>query len=213
LSRRLSSVKLRALSMAAAGICISIFLSSGTAGAATSTVTVGDLWFCNSSFQGGNCTTTVTAGDTVVWSFSNAVQAHTVTECGGANCNTATGNPVFDSGVVQGGAGPFQFTFNAPGTYNYYCQVHAFEMRGAVVVQPASAPTATEVTGGQTPAPGGGAAATSTPAGGTGTGLPTAGYGPNERSDGDWKLLLALAATGAGLLGIGGATLARTRAR
>ncbi len=50
---------------------------------------------------------------------------------------TVTGFPdangLFDSGVITPG-GKFQFTFNIPGTFTYFCGVH-FEEQGTITVQ------------------------------------------------------------------------------
>ena len=162
------------------------------------TILVGDFWFCNSSFEGGVCQTTINAGDTVVWDFSRAASQHTTTECG-ASCDSPSATHLWSSGTVSGGT--FQFTFEQSGTFLYYCQVHPLQMRGRIVVQ-AAQPTATSPAG-QTPA----ARATSTPAP-SGGGLPTSGQGPPSGSS-DWWLLAALASGGAGLIAIGASTLRR----
>ncbi len=49
-------------------IALAGFALSGGSGAhakSTITIQVGDIWFCDSSFQNGVCETTVNAGDTV----------------------------------------------------------------------------------------------------------------------------------------------------
>jgi plastocyanin len=58
----------------------------------------------------------------------------------GANNHTVTsGSPVsnpgglFDSGVLPPGSS-FQFTFDAPGTYIYFCRIHGVAMSGTVNV-------------------------------------------------------------------------------
>ena len=107
----------------------------------TANVAVGDIWFCDSSFSNGICNTQITAGDTVVWDFGSGNLPHTATECG-ASCDTPTGTPLWDSGVLQG-SGTFSHTFNTPGTFLYVCQVHPFQMRGEIVVQAAQQPTST----------------------------------------------------------------------
>ena len=64
------------------------------------------------------------------------LEFHTTTECG-AGC-PPTNNPLWDSGLVgpgPGGAGdPTSYTFNTPGVYDYYCEVHPFTMNGQIVV-------------------------------------------------------------------------------
>ena len=90
----------------------------------------------NSSFEdsvSGSDITTINVGDTVTWTFDDAVP-HTVTSDTG----------VFSSGAQQIG-GSYAFTFNDPGTYPYYCQVHGapggLGMAGTVIVQAASTNT------------------------------------------------------------------------
>jgi plastocyanin len=68
----------------------------------------------------------VTAGETVTWSQDGAMQ-HTITADDGS----------FDSAIINPGD-TFSFTFDAPGTYQYYCQIHGGPggegMSGVVVV-------------------------------------------------------------------------------
>jgi plastocyanin len=65
---------------------------------------------------------TVPPGTTVRWT-NYGHHHHTVTSRTGA----------FDSGEF-GSGGSYSYTFQAPGTYEYYCRIHA-EMRGTVVVR------------------------------------------------------------------------------
>jgi hypothetical protein len=77
-----------------------------------------------------------------------------VTACG-ASCNQPAGSPLFDSGVMTQG-GHFEFSFNTPGTYLYYCTVHGPGQIGRIVVSAAggSTPTQTAVpTPTRTPVP------------------------------------------------------------
>lgn len=193
-----------------AGLAVSLVMSAGSASAATTTVPVGDIYYCNQSFQGGVCTTTIAAGDTVVWDFSDAQIAHTVTECG-ASCSSPTSSPLFESGVVQGGGESFQFTFTTAGTYNYYCQIHGLMQQGKIVVQAAATPTQA---GGTTPAAG----ATQTPVAhipvdGFGDGLPPTGYGPHSHKSSQWWAFVALAVVGATLVSISALSFARSKRR
>ena len=183
-------------------------LITSSVSAATVTVDAGDRWFCDPSFENGVCTTTVQAGDQVTWDFSGAVEAHTVTDCG-SDCDNPTQSPLFDSGLISGGEGPFSFTFFQPGNYPYLCQVHAFEMRGQIVVQAAAA-TSTPVSGAtSTPLSGQTPAATSTPGV---SGVPAAGQGPQQGGS-SWTLPAALAVAGVALSGLGfGARLRATGA-
>jgi plastocyanin len=183
--------------LAIAVLAVSVVLSSGSANAATTTVVVDDLYYCAPQFEGGVCTTTITAGDTVVWDMSGADIAHTVTDCG-ASCTSPTGSPRFDSGIQEGGT--FSFTFSTAGTYSYYCEVHAFEMQGAIVVQ-AAAPSPTLApgetpTGGATPPAGATTVPGATPIGG---GLPTTGYGNQTNASSGWWVLATLSVLGVAL--------------
>lgn len=111
-------------------------------------VTVWDTGFCSNS---GNCgysptSKNVTAGTSLTWTNTGG-QAHTVTECvstdssnacpNGSGSNTSSSR-TFDSNS-QSPSGfrkneQYQFTFNlSPGTYYYYCTLHAW-MHGTIVI-------------------------------------------------------------------------------
>ena len=215
---------------------VALFAMSGTAaGQETVGVAVGDIWFCDASFQDGVCDTVINVGDTVVWDFGGAQLPHTTTACG-ASCDAPTGTPLWDSGVIAGGGGTFQFTFTEPGTYLYQCEVHSLTQRGRIIVQGASptatvtpppSPTASEETPPpatdtpttvtpatatpETATPGNGTSPTSTPAATTTIGSPITGAGPQEGSYGAWWAPAALAATGGALVALGGGWHARKR--
>jgi plastocyanin len=72
-------------------------------------------------------TITVPVGTTITWTNLDSAP-HTVTSDGG----------LFDSGTLNQGQ-TFQFTFNTPGTYSYFCSIHSF-MTAQVIVQGASPP-------------------------------------------------------------------------
>lgn len=115
------------------------FVTQQSAMAGQTTIQVGDIWFCDESYQGGVCETTIQAGDTVVWDFEGAQASHTTTECG-VTCDMATNTPLWDSGTIEGGStgddALFEYTFTEPGTYLYYCVIHPFQ-RGIIVVEEA----------------------------------------------------------------------------
>ncbi len=113
-------------------------------------IPVGDLWFCNDSFQGGVCETVINAGDSIAWDYSGASLPHTTTECG-ASCDDPTDAPAWDSGTISDGS-TFQFTFNEPGTYLYLCSIHPALMRGQIVVEERADPDPGEPTDGEPPA-------------------------------------------------------------
>jgi plastocyanin len=89
---------------------------------ADNNITIGDNFF-------NPPTLTVAVGRPVVWRHEGATQ-HTVTS------GSPTSNPggLFDSGLISPGSG-FQFTFNAPGTFPYFCRVHGVAMTGTITVQ------------------------------------------------------------------------------
>ena len=87
--------------------------------------------------QSNNCfspdTVTVAPGTTVEWQNNDKV-SHTVTS--GSPSDNQTGT-IFDSSLIAAGK-DFTFTFNNPGTYNYFCQVHPW-MTGQVIVSASAA--------------------------------------------------------------------------
>jgi plastocyanin len=103
------------------------------AGGATVTVTVGDNCFCFSPSS-----VTIHPGDTVLWTFSSS---------GHSTTSGTPGHPsgLWDSGILNQGA-MFTQTFNAVGSFPYYCTVHGAccNMVGTVtVVNPSPTPTPT----------------------------------------------------------------------
>lgn len=84
---------------------------------------------------------TIDVGTKVNWINQDTV-SHTITSFTGA----------FDSGTLAAGQ-TFSFTFNDPGTFNYYCQIHP-TMTGQIVVTPAGTPSPTPTgSTGPTPTP------------------------------------------------------------
>ena len=71
---------------------------------------------------------TVTAGATVVWTWTNTgVISHSV---------QSTGSPSFTSSATKSGNGQtHSVRFATPGTYTYQCAVHGAAMSGRIVVQ------------------------------------------------------------------------------
>jgi len=192
-------------------------ISSGPAAADTVTVDVGDIWFCDPSYSKGVvCDTTINVGDTVSWDFAPSKLPHTVTECG-ASCDSPTAKPLFDSGVLGGGSGgTFEYTFDQPGTYLYYCLIHPFSQRGRIIVQGGPAPTPTETSpAGPTDTPAAtGTAPSGTVAAGTATPgpeLPETGVISGDDSSGGWWALALLGAAGITLAGLGAAAYRRAR--
>ena len=103
------------------------------------------------SFQ--PATITVQAGDTVTWTVTKAIgEPHSVT----SGSPGADQGKQFDSGIgLKDNGLTFRFTFQQPGTYSYFCQVHPTLMTGQVVVAAAgaSAPATSEGPVASPPAP------------------------------------------------------------
>jgi plastocyanin len=78
----------------------------------------------------------IDAGDSVTW-VQEDIGAHTVTSGTvdqGSGGVTVKPDGKFDSGDIASGM-KFRFTFDAPGTYPYFCDIHPATMRGAVEVR------------------------------------------------------------------------------
>jgi hypothetical protein len=58
-------MKLAASVIALVALVMLSHADSGNVSAANTTVNVGDLWFCNSSFSSTPCPTTISVGDTI----------------------------------------------------------------------------------------------------------------------------------------------------
>ena len=172
----------------------------------TTTIHVGDLWFCDPAGPqpcGQPHETAINVGDTIEWQWVG-VFPHTTTECAG-DLDACPGPHSWDSPAQK--SGTFAFTFDSPGTYVYRCQLHQFNMRGRITVlaptptpmpTPSPTPSPASSPAAALPAPTPTPTAAAVPAGG---GVPPEGTGPA----GFWWL--ALAAAG-GLLLIAGAAVA-----
>lgn len=69
---------------------------------------------------------TIQAGETVTWHNHDGLP-HTAT--------SSDNPPLFNSGDVPNG-GTFAFTFDTPGTYDYFCTYHTLQgMTGTIVVE------------------------------------------------------------------------------
>ena len=100
---------------------------------------------CGFKDPNGNANSTIATGSTVYWSNTGKA-SHSATSCDstGVASGGTLGCPVpnasnlagFDTGVIAGGSNlnSKSITFNAAGTYYYFCTVHAF-MHGKIVVQ------------------------------------------------------------------------------
>ena len=80
---------------------------------------------------------TVSPGNDVEWKNTDTV-GHTVTS--GKPTDNDAGS-LFDSSIIKAG-GEFKFTFQNPGTFDYFCQVHPW-MTGQVIVSASAASAGT----------------------------------------------------------------------
>jgi plastocyanin len=77
--------------------------------------------------QSGNATTTIQAGETVLWTWNNGPHSTTSGVC-------CTADGIWNSGTKN--SGTFQHTFPSAGSFPYFCVVHGTMMTGTVVVNP-----------------------------------------------------------------------------
>ncbi|HEY3427139.1 MAG TPA: plastocyanin/azurin family copper-binding protein [Acidimicrobiia bacterium] len=101
-----------------------------TAGPSTTTGAVsegGDVSVSASDFSFSPATVTVSVGDSVTWTLA-----------GGAHTTSSGSAPDLDGLWDQALTAdePFTFTFEEPGTYEYFCRFHADFMTGTVIVEP-----------------------------------------------------------------------------
>ena len=99
---------------------------------------------------------TINAGDTVTWMVTESIdQPHSVT-----SGTPQDSGAIFDSGtavdgepVLQANGQSFAHTFNDPGEFPYYCEIHPGTMTGTVVVlaEGASAPPSSGEPGASVP--------------------------------------------------------------
>ena len=101
------------------GILAAALLGGGSALAANQAVAISGFSFSPASI-------TVSVGDTITWTDSDA-QAHTATADDGS----------FDTGTIGGSGGTGSATFATAGTFPYHCKIHP-TMTGTVTVQAAA---------------------------------------------------------------------------
>ena len=81
---------------------------------------------------------TVTVGDTMRWTDVSG-SPHTVTRCTTAACDGHDGGTGTDASFTRADVDTghdFTHVFSAPGTYNYYCEIHGYvDMKGTIVVR------------------------------------------------------------------------------
>ena len=109
-------------------LALGVLLTAGVAGS----VLAGplDVSVVDKTFE--PATITVKAGDTVTWTVTKSIgEPHSVTS---GKPGTDQGKD-FDSGIgLKDDGQSFTFTFDKPGTYDYFCQVHPTVMTGQVIV-------------------------------------------------------------------------------
>ncbi len=119
---------------------LALFLAAGVAfGATTHQVEVGQGGMRFVDDASGTSTTTISAGDTVLWNWVGSPHSTTSGGCPGGSC---AADGVWNSGV-NSPPHQFSFTFPTAGTFPYHCTVHGAEMQGTIIVQAGgTAPTA-----------------------------------------------------------------------
>jgi plastocyanin len=129
----------------AAAVLVVTLDGNGAEAQGTVGVDAGNNYFCDPSFDGDVCDTTVTAGDTVIW--TGVAGFHTVTECDASFSECPPSGGFASEAITQGVT--YSHVFTTPGTYPYRCDVHPGEMRGRIIVlevtpspSPTVAPTA-----------------------------------------------------------------------
>jgi plastocyanin len=116
-----------------------LFFANGAVDAANVNVTVGPSG--TDTFAPANVT--VNAGDTVTFSYSGGAMPHNVVSDGlfrcAKGCDGAGGN-----GNATGSSWNAQVTFNTPGAFNYYCEIHGTPtagMHGKITVNGSAPPS------------------------------------------------------------------------
>jgi plastocyanin len=111
-----------------AGVAILVLLAAGSVQAAPVAVHAMNYEFLPA-------TVTISVGEDVRWTFAG--ETHTVT-------SGIPGAPDgrFDSGFKNPGES-FEVTFDRPGTFRYFCQIHSEQMFGTIVVKAAATPKPT----------------------------------------------------------------------
>jgi plastocyanin len=122
-------LKIRSVAALFGSVLLSVLAIAGPALASTS-VSIGDNFYSPK-------TVTVTAGDTVVWSYpSSGGTVHSVTADDGS-FDSSPGCPNNISACIQPGDS-YSHTFSSAGSISYHCSVHGFAMAGTVVVEAGS---------------------------------------------------------------------------
>jgi plastocyanin len=112
-----------AAATAAMALCLFALASSASAAGPTA------ISIIDQSFQPADAT--IQVGDTVTWTVTKAIaDPHSVT-----SGTPSDSGKVFDSKITLHANGDmFSYTFNAAGTFAYYCTVHPSQMHGTITV-------------------------------------------------------------------------------
>jgi len=130
------------------GMVGTLAVTVGPATQAVMTVVAGfgDSVFAQQAFSPASLT--VAQGTLVRWTLMNPTEPHTVTAANGAWDSSPNFNPPGPPPVMVPGTptATFSWTFNTPGTFTYFCKLHAYKvgdswvgMVGTVIVQPSPA--------------------------------------------------------------------------
>lgn len=102
-------------------------------------IKIGDIFFCDLVFTDFPCPSSLVAGETARWVYSDTgMLMHTTTECG-ADCDSPTDAPLWDSAILEPGDS-FAVTLSTPGTYFYQCRIHPHQRGILRVLEPDSTP-------------------------------------------------------------------------
>ena len=168
---------------AIATLALCLFAFAGSASAAGPTA----ISIIDQSFQPADAT--IQVGDTVTWTVTKAIaDPHSVT----SGTPSDSGKEFDSKATLHVNGDTFSQTFNAAGSFPYYCMVHPSQMHGTISVVGASGSGAPASSPGASVAPGssGAPAASGSPAPGT---LPEVDKPPVSGTD---KLIAA------GILGV-----------
>ena len=158
----LSARRVATVALATAGIAL--VAASAAAGATSTAAVPAATATAVVEIHSGSCASTiycyvpesltVTVGDTVRWTDVSG-SPHTVTRCTTAACDGHDGGTGTDASFTRADVDTghdFTHVFSAPGTYNYYCEIHGYiDMKGTIAVRAGvttttSGPSATTTT-------------------------------------------------------------------